>query len=1005
MNRHRNTRYTVKPRRSLPAPPRLGAGAGTLLVVVVCTVLAAVCVHLVREVGSRQDRLSEIADWWQELEGHQGAVHSVHDWIQDAAWRDEHISHLLHRERISLDELESPAVLKRSPLLYSAHRVLMDTWRRGCKELADELRLREQDDEAGAMDPSANPYAVAQDRAELLKATVDGVRGAASGRLSDRARELASRRSLLDTVALIAVLATVLFGLLLIRARSQRRALDASTEALSQFEERYRQMFAQINVPKLLVDPVAGHIVDANDAACRFYGATLEALRSMHATQLYSHGADASASILALPSNRQATTTLSQHRILSGELRDVEVQSAPIRLGSRTLIYSIVRDVTERHRAEQKVRESEERFRTLAENVPGVTYLARNAGDRFQLLYLNDSVSSLTGLAAAEFLEERTRFHELYHHEEAAALVAEIERALKQCRPYFLSYRMRHVDGNYRWVEEHGQGVYDEDGSLRFLQGTIFDVTGRRRAKEALAAERDRMGVTLRSIADAVITTDTTGKIELMNEAAERLLEKSSADCVGQSLAHHWPVVVPDGESRPPPPLERWLNQVGRQVETETLVFRRPNRDNAMVSVAGSPIRSLEGQTVGAVVVLRDVTEQSRREEEMQRAAKLESVGVLAGGIAHDFNNILAGVIGNLSLARLEVPDGTEAGYSLKQAQDAAVRAQNLTRQLLTFAKGGAPLRRLTNLTECIRDTVSFALRGSNVKCEPEIQKDLPSAEVDEGQINQVLHNLVLNAAQAMPDGGVLHVTARSIEVRQGDPLPVKPGGFLEIEVSDEGCGIPEEAQARIFDPYFTTKRTGTGLGLATSYSIVRKHDGCIHLESEPGVGTTFRVYLPASEKRAIAVGRTVALTPDMGNGARILLMDDESTVRDVCGRMLEALGYAPEFAIDGQSAIESYEQGLRDDTPFELVIMDLTVPGAMGGREATARLLDIDPEARIVVSSGYCNDAIMDDPGAHGFSGVLNKPYTQEDLARVLAEQLRAGGTGRVHSGSAGGA
>ena len=814
---------------------------------------------------------------------------------------------------------------------------------------------------------------------------------AAAVLLSQRAAELGQGRALLDGIALIAVLATLLFGLLLLRARSQRRALDASAQALSAFEERYQQMFEQIDVPKLLVDPVMGHIVDANRAACAFYGGTLDELRSMHATELYAHSpGGAHGTLLAMPSHDTASTTIAQHRLLSGATRDVEVQSAPIRVGARTLIYSIVRDVTERQRSEVALRESEARFRTLAENVPGVTYLCRNDGERFTMLYLNRQVATLTGLDAAEFLEERAWFHELYHPADAAGVIAEVEDALRHRRPYFLNYRMRHVDGAYRWVEEHGQGVYDQHGALRYLQGTLFDVTGRRRAKEALAAEKDRLGVTLRAIADGVVSTNTQGVVEMINEAAERLLGVSARDVVGRPLSDHWPVLDETSEQPVAPPLQRWLASDSGAPETSIVTFRRGDASQAVVAVSAAPIRSLEGQTVGAAVVLRDITEQQRREEEMQRAAKLESVGVLAGGIAHDFNNILAGVIGNLSLARMDVEAESEAGYCLKQAQDASVRAQNLTRQLLTFAKGGAPLKRLTRLDDCIRDTAAFALRGSNVRCEPEIVADLAAAEVDEGQINQVLHNLVLNAAQAMPDGGTLEVVARNVLVGPDTGLPLAEGHYLEIRVTDEGCGIPEEAQRRIFDPYFTTKREGTGLGLATSYSIVRRHGGCISVESTVGVGTTFRVYLPASDR---VVSRTTAEEvmdlAALAGGGRVLLMDDEATVRDVCGRMLRVLGLEPSFAIDGQQALDLYASAAARGTPFDLVIMDLTVPGAMGGREATARLVERDPKARIVVSSGYSNDPVMADPGRFGFTGILRKPYTQEDLARVVAEQL----------------
>ncbi|MCB9828540.1 MAG: PAS domain S-box protein [Planctomycetes bacterium] len=954
-----------------------------------CVLLALLCVHFVSLVGARQDRLAQVASWWRDARQQRALMEDIVQWAEGRGELDE----LLARHgATNLDVLRDPPLLARAPLVYAAHRSLMDRWRDRGRGLADDLAsYRAQVGQDGP--PLSLLVAKIEDHAKTLRETLVEAQQAAAVLLTQRAEELAQGRALLDGIALIAVLSTALFGLLLVRARSQRRALDASTQALSAFEERYQQMFEQINVPKLLVDPVVGHIVDANRAACAFYGGTLDDLRSLHVTELYAHGPGPSrGSLLAMPSHDEASTTLAQHRLLSGATRDVEVQSAPIRVGTRTLIYSIVRDVTERQRAEVAMRESEARFRTLAENVPGVTYLCRNDGDRFAMLYLNRQVVTLTGIDASEFLGERVWFHDLYHPADAEGVVAEVEDALRHRRPYFLGYRLRHADGAYRWVEEHGQGVYDEHGALRYLQGTLFDVTGRRRAKEALAAEKDRLGVTLRSIADGVVSTNTQGVVEMINEAAERLLGAPARDIVGRPLEACWPVVDDEGRTADAPPLQRWLGAETGTSDTMTVSFRGADQGPTLVHVTGAPIRSLEGQTVGAVVILRDVTEQQRRELEMQRAAKLESVGVLAGGIAHDFNNILAGVIGNLSLARMDVAAESEAAYSLKQAQEAAIRAQNLTRQLLTFAKGGAPMKRLTRLDELIRDTAAFALRGSNVRCEPQIVEGLAAAEVDEGQINQVLHNLVLNAAQAMPDGGVLHVEAHNVLLGAESGLPVKPGLYLEIRVADEGCGIPEDALKRIFDPYFTTKREGTGLGLATSYSIVRRHGGCIAVSSTVGVGTTFCVYLPASDRPLLDAASADPKALDVpAGGGRVLLMDDEATVRDVGGRMLQALGLEPAFAVDGEQALDLYAQAQAAGRPFEVVIMDLTVPGAMGGREATARLLEQDPHARIVVSSGYSNDPVMSDPARYGFTGILRKPYTKDDLNVVVVEQLAA--------------
>jgi CheY-like chemotaxis protein len=380
-------------------------------------------------------------------------------------------------------------------------------------------------------------------------------------------------------------------------------------------------------------------------------------------------------------------------------------------------------------------------------------------------------------------------------------------------------------------------------------------------------------------------------------------------------------------------------------------------------------------------------------EEEQQRVAKLESVGLLAGGIAHDFNNILTSVLGNISLASMEAPPGSELQNSLQKAEKASLRAKDLTVQLLTFAKGGAPVKTLASVSELLKDTISFALRGSNVKCQFSLPADLWQAEIDAGQVSQVVHNLVINAQQAMPTGGSIELRAENIALSEtrslGRGLPIKAGNYIRITVTDHGSGIPAEHLEKIFDPYFSTKQKGSGLGLATSFSIARNHGGHLSVESELGTGSTFYLYLPAStQTSAPRQAKKEAIKP--AGQARILIMDDQQAVREVAGRMLKHLGYQDiELAANGAEAIKLYKAALEAGHPFGVAILDLTIPAGMGGIVTVRELLRIDPSVKAIVSSGYTDEAVMAEYREYGFSGMVAKPYTLAELGQAVQDAI----------------
>ncbi|MCD4743485.1 MAG: response regulator, partial [Desulfobacteraceae bacterium] len=390
----------------------------------------------------------------------------------------------------------------------------------------------------------------------------------------------------------------------------------------------------------------------------------------------------------------------------------------------------------------------------------------------------------------------------------------------------------------------------------------------------------------------------------------------------------------------------------------------------------------------------KEIDEKEKMKNELIRIEKLESIGLLAGGIAHDFNNILSVIIGNISLVQMHSGTEDKVAKLLLETEKSCFRARDLTKQLLTFSKGGAPVTKLINITELIKETVIFTLRGSNVGYEFSIAPDLFPVKVDEGQMNQVISNIVINASHAMPDGGIVKIKVRNKNIEPGSTFiaPLKTGHYIQISIHDHGIGIDKKDLQTIFDPYFTTKTKGSGLGLATSHSIIKKHEGFIAVKSQKIKGTTFHIYLPAFPGEIEEISGQAALSTAeqlfKGHG-KVLIMDDEGPIRELLGAMLTHLGYEPDFAEDGVEACKKYLDSMASKIKFRAVIIDLTIPGGMGGKEAVQEILKIDLEAKAIVSSGYSNDPVMSDYKAYGFAGVVSKPFKMQELSAVLHKIL----------------
>ncbi|WP_458775316.1 PAS domain S-box protein [Desulforhopalus sp. 52FAK] len=391
------------------------------------------------------------------------------------------------------------------------------------------------------------------------------------------------------------------------------------------------------------------------------------------------------------------------------------------------------------------------------------------------------------------------------------------------------------------------------------------------------------------------------------------------------------------------------------------------------------------------LIFFNDINQEKLAEEELLKINKLRSIGTLAGGIAHDFNNILMGIFGNIEISK-ELLDQEHKAYPfLDSAGQSLSRATRLTQQLLTFSKGGAPVKEDTQLLTLIREAINFDLAGSNIAAKINSEPDLWLANVDKGQIGQVLSNLFINGVQAMPEGGTLTVDLCNADVDETSTLPIEAGPFIQMTITDTGTGIEPEHLTRIFDPYFTTKQTGSGLGLASTYSIIIKHNGHIQVQSKRGEGTAFTIYLPANSTPLPVANAAAAPTTQLKN-CRILAMDDNREILILMKRMLRNSDAEIETTECGEDAVREYSRALATDQPYNLVILDLTVPGGMGGEETAAKILEIDPKATLIVSSGYAEDPILANHRDYGFIDVLSKPYTKiaflDVIGRVMAQQ-----------------
>lgn len=497
----------------------------------------------------------------------------------------------------------------------------------------------------------------------------------------------------------------------------------------------------------------------------------------------------------------------------------------------------------------------------------------------------------------------------------------------------------------------------------------------RRAITQELLAVNRHFELILESIAEGILELNCEGRIIYANPIAKSILGIPEESFLGRELFHFFA----EGDQH------RIKNMLADMNFSKTAIG-----EDEPVCLDGNQLLvqflPFAGEAQGTIVILNDITEKRRMAERLQQAQKMEAIGLLAGGLAHDFNNILTAILGNVSLAKMYLKSDDKSYLRLEEAEKASMRAKDLTLQLLTFARGGAPVKKKAPLAEIVNECCRYTLKNPAVRCEIALDKSLWPVDVDRGQISQAIQNLLANAEQSMPQGGVIRIAAQNKNLEEEHSLPLERGKYVELLLADQGVGISEEHLHKIFDPYFTTKSRRSGLGLTIAYSIVKNHKGYIRVESKRGQGTSFYIYLPAAHETG--KNEKQRAKPILRK-SRILVMDDETFVREVVGEMLDFIGFTAEFAQDGMEAVKQYEEAMNSGNRFDAVIMDLTIPEGMGGKEAVKRLLEIDPEAKVIVSSGYSEDPVMSDYKSYGFKGVAAKPFKIEELNKTLHEVI----------------
>ncbi|MBN1531496.1 MAG: PAS domain S-box protein [Spirochaetes bacterium] len=754
-----------------------------------------------------------------------------------------------------------------------------------------------------------------------------------------------------------------------------------SYERLRESEERYRAVSEKSHMGIAIVDD-GYRITYMNDEFCRVCGYEHAELIGTNFTTLLSEKS------LEMVSDRYRRRQRGEdvppryefyfmrkgHEERIGEMRSAVFRDSSGRMNSLLQVL----DITEQKRIEQELRDSRENLQNLFDTMEDFLFIL-DPGRR--IIWSNPAVQGRLGYSGSEL--SGMAAENLYRDDESG------ESGSGSFTEVPSTFRLSIVTKDGFRIPAETKITAGRWNGADAIFAVSRDISELQRMHDELRQSEQKFSLAFQgSPIPMVLNRMEDGAYVEVNEAAQRQTGYRRDEVIGKNPLELQIYEDPEEYRR----FSRMLRDSGTARNLEVR-FRRKDGviRNAVVNADIITI----GQAPHVVTSIYDVTERIIAEEAIMKMEKLESLGLLAGGIAHDFNNMLMGIIGNISMVKTGLRPDDPLAVPLNDAEASCLRARDLTRQLLTFSRGGAPVKKVIYLQELLKQTVHFNMAGSNVRPQISIDEDLLPVEADEGQIGQVINNLTLNAVQAMPRGGTIEISARNRTIDEPEEFPLfqsrtAQGTYVVIEVRDHGVGIPRDRRARIFDPYFTTKPKGSGLGLAVVYSIVRNHDGFIDFESEPGAGTVFRVFLPAAgTSPEPPAGKGTGVIQGQGS---VLVMDDEDVVLEVMKRMLTHLGYRVTTSRDGREAVELYSKALAEGRRFDAVVMDLTVPGGMGGAEAIAHLRAIDPEVKAVVSSGYSSESIFSDYERFGFRGYIQKPFRLEDLGDILDSLIRGG-------------
>lgn len=669
----------------------------------------------------------------------------------------------------------------------------------------------------------------------------------------------------------------------------------------------------------------------------------------------------------------------------SGELFWTEINMQHAIIGDKGCFVEIIRDISERKQIEETLINNKTELKEIFDNTAyGIFIIDVDEDNNFRVNNMNRADEMITGVKTETV--KGKQFREFLPIEVADLITTNYMRCVEKKDILVYEEDINLPTTGVKSAITTLVPMKNNEGRVYRIIGSTLDITERKIAEKALENEKERLAVTLRSIGDAVITTDTKGKILIINRIAEQMTEWTQEEAEDKEITEVFKIINQQTHKVHDNPVDKVIN-TGKIIELEnnTVLISKSGKE-MIIADSAAPIKNTKGETIGVVLVFRDMTEKYKIQETVQRTAKLNSLALLAGGIAHDFNNLLSGIYGSLELSNLKGKEDRRQEY-ITNALSTINRAKSLTQQLLTFSKGGVPIKKTSALFPFIQNTVQFALSGSNVLCQFEIQEGLWLADFDENQIGQVIENISINAQQSMPLGGMISLKAENVKIGNLHPS-LEIGNYIKISIQDTGTGIPSDLLPKIFDPFFTTKAKGHGLGLATSYSIIAKHKGTIEVESEMGKGTSFFIYLPVSESE-LKDEEPESYIEHKGEGL-FLIMDDEEIIQHTLSEIIKYMGYEVVCKNNGKEAVEFFIKERREGRKIRGMIFDLTIPGGMGGKEAVSFIREMDKTVPVFVSSGYSEDPVLADPESFGFTASIKKPFIHRDISKLLDKYLK---------------